>query len=311
MPATTATSTGPEPTTTGNVDSTTGNVDSTTTAPPGDTSSGSSGTDTDGPPDPFGEPVRIDELSDVAASDDDPSLTGDLLELYFASTRDGDEDIFVSTRASVMDPWSPAVRDAILSSNRADNTPEVHVDGLILLMSRVRSGGAGDFEIFYSVRATRADPWSAPVKATELSTADQDLGAMLTPDLAQVYLASDRVGTEGSLDLWVADVVEVWPTPSIGPVNRVVELSTAASDGTMTLGDDRRVIYFESNRGGTNDLWRAERADAFAPFGEPVLVEELSLDDASDIDPWISLDGRTMVFASDRDGSLDLYWAER
>src|SRR5262252_585029 len=53
----------------------------------------------------FSPPVLVAALSDTASIDEDPTFTGDLLELYFMSTRAGDRDIWTSTRASADDPW--------------------------------------------------------------------------------------------------------------------------------------------------------------------------------------------------------------
>ena len=75
---------------------------------------------------PFRPPELIAELAAPGANDDDPSLTGDLLELYFKSDRVGslDYDIWRSVRPTPEDAWGPAERVAELSSERYDAPSE-------------------------------------------------------------------------------------------------------------------------------------------------------------------------------------------
>src|SRR4051812_28768819 len=79
------------------------------------TSDGHADTSTEGDGGPatgWSTPVQITELADPDGADD-PSLTGDLLEIYFGSDRAGSmttgaaplEDIWVAKRASPTDPW--------------------------------------------------------------------------------------------------------------------------------------------------------------------------------------------------------------
>ena len=66
---------------------------------------------------PWGAPTAI-PITPVA--DDDPSATGDLLELYF----NREEDIYVVTRASTADPWgTPEVVDELSSAEAETEEP--------------------------------------------------------------------------------------------------------------------------------------------------------------------------------------------
>src|SRR5688572_22930516 len=61
----------------------------------------------DTPPGVWSAPVEIVELTS-GFGEDDPSLTDDLLEIYFGSRRTGSigaEDIWMASRASPADPW--------------------------------------------------------------------------------------------------------------------------------------------------------------------------------------------------------------
>src|SRR5690554_405756 len=95
--------------------------------------------DTDGtPPDtiaplgPWSAPTPITDFPPVA--DDDPSATGDLLELYFNRAN----DIFVSKRSSVNDPWGAPTAVAELNTAGVETTPEVSYDGLTIFLASDR-----------------------------------------------------------------------------------------------------------------------------------------------------------------------------
>lgn len=64
---------------------------------------------------------------------------------------------------------------------------------------------------------------------------------------------------------------------------------------------------------GRTDIWRARRGAVGAAFGEPENVAELNTD-ADDTGAWLSSDGLTVFFASNRaggQGGLDFWRAAR
>jgi len=73
-------------------------------------------------------------------------------------------------------------------------------------------------------------------------------------------------------------------------------------------------VAFASRRltqGGTTDLFQATRADASSPFASSLApISELNTS-ASEEDPWISQDGRHILFTSDRSGRSRIYEAWR
>ena len=82
------------------------------------------------PPPRFTPPVLVAALSDPDAIDEDPTFTGDLLELFFMSNRAGGRDIWTSRRATAADPWQPPTRVGELDSVDSDWAPAVSLDGL-------------------------------------------------------------------------------------------------------------------------------------------------------------------------------------
>ena len=95
-----------------------------------------------GPGTSFGQPQMVRGLRSDTDDVQDPSLTFEELELYFASSTGGQNDIWVSRRTVVTDPWGPSTLVSELSSPQNDQDPEVSVDGLVMYLASDR-GGAG------------------------------------------------------------------------------------------------------------------------------------------------------------------------
>jgi len=87
------------------------------------------------------------------------------------------------------------------------------------------------------------------------------------------------------------------------PVN-VTELNTSSDDFMGSVSHNGLTLYLHSNRsggaGGT-DIWKSTRSEINATWETPVIVSELSTT-AWDGDPFLSDDGLTLWFASDRSG---------
>jgi hypothetical protein len=234
-------------------------------------------------------------------SDDDPTATADLLELYF--NRGG--DIYMTTRASKSDAWLAPVLVTELSTADPETTPEVTYDGLTMYLARApATGGIGLNDIFVSTRTSRAAAWRIPTLVPELSSTTGDGAATLIDPLV-IMIDSERGGT---LDVFVA--TRATASATFDTPTAVFELNSAQNEGNPMLGAGLLTVYFDSNRSGDNELYVAKRATARAPFGAPAPIVELA-NAAADSDPWISPDGRTMYFTSNRDGTLRLWQTTR
>ncbi len=164
----------------------------------------------------FAEPQQVAALSS-AATDEDPTFTGDLLELCFMSTRDGTKDIWTSHRAAANEPWGPPVRVAELSSPRDDWAPAISPDGLAIWFSTDRD--AGHAQLWRASRATRAVAWGAPLAVPELASGAVDTGPTVDAAERTLYFASDRAGG-GKFDIYVSTRPAVnapWEAPVPAP----------------------------------------------------------------------------------------------
>ncbi len=105
---------------------------------------------------------------------------------------------------------------------------------------------------------------------------------------------------------------------AFGTPMQLLEVSSAGTDdwGPHISADDR-ALYLFSNRtgslGGSLDLWVATRSSPSAMFGAPVQVPNVN-SSGTDRSPWVSRDGLTLGFGSQRSGGMgmhDLYWSTR
>lgn len=143
---------------------------------------------------PWSTPVRIDELSS-SAYDGNPGPSADGLTMVFTSTRDGTEDLFISTRASVTDPWGAPVPVAdVNTAAYHEGSGRLVRGGLELWFHSDRPGGVGQFDLFVATRATPGDAFSTPQPVTELLSADNDWDIWVSEDSRYVMFGTNRLG---------------------------------------------------------------------------------------------------------------------
>jgi hypothetical protein len=237
-----------------------------------------------------------------AMGDDDPTLTEDMLELYF----NRNSDIYVATRATVADPFGTPALVSELSTSFAETTPEVSANGLTIYFASRNTPTLGVEDIWMATRLSRSDPWSAPVHVTELSSTAFDGAPTPTVDDIGLVMYSDR---SGSLEIY--ESTRQFPSdPWNAPVVHA-ELTTGSGELDPMLSPDRLTIYYDSAASNGGDLYVARRASPMASFFTPAPIAELNTPLALEEDPWVSPDGRHMFFASNRTGTEGIYEASR
>ncbi len=267
------------------------------------------------------------------ASDDNPSLTGDMLEIYFASTREddrvlGSQDIWFSTRASLDAPWSaPSPLEAV-NSIAFETSPAVSEDGLTLWFGSEREDASaqGEIDVWVSARTDRASPWTAPVNVTELNTPSKDIPRPLGNSGLTMPMGSQRA-FEGVYYTFLAhrpDVEAPFEAPQLiqelfdPPCEQGVNGCIADNAGRNTVdaflsADGQTLFYKQVVLGGgeddPGDLYWSTWDASLQRFSPAKPLEALNLDGSDERDLWLSPDGTTLFFASDRTGNFELYQA--
>jgi len=211
--------------------------------------------------------------------------------------------------------FGAATRVTALSGTTDEGTPSVTADGLELYFKSNRAGGKGMGDIWKSSRASAIAAWGAPVNVAELNTTAAEGSTEISPDGLTLYFSSDRTGSAGALDLWVAtrpDRTSAWSAPT-----RIAALSSPRIDEGIYVSADGRVAYFQSDRDtATVDLktiYRSTRASTQSAWSTPVKVTELD-SGTGDENPWLTADDCTIYFQSVRAGGAglaDLWMARR
>ena len=240
--------------------------------------------------DPWGSPQKLGpEINTPTFSESAPVLSVDGHTMYFASDRPGGfggNDIWVSHRKDARDDFSwetPRNLGSNVNTSANEASPAIFEDdesgATTLYFDSNRPGGLGPFtddgsgngtDIYSSVLG--ADGGFGPATLIpELSTPSADRQPSISRDGLEMYLASNRPGTLGGLDLWVAtrtSTSDVWSSPTnLGP-----GVNSSGPDAGPAISFDGTTLYFHSvrsdNLGPLFDLYAATRTKLKGAKGE-------------------------------------------
>jgi Tol biopolymer transport system component len=257
---------------------------------------------------PFGPPRLVPELAGVN-EDDDPTLTDDLLEIYWEAQRSGSDRLTMASRATADATWSaPVVVMELDSVGGGEACPEISRDGLTIMFSSYRGGGPSA-DIYISTRQTRTSAWSVPVPVPELNSAANDYCPIVTESGLELFFHSERAGGPGARDIYRtrrATLTSPWEPPVL-----VSELDTPGEDeSAYPLPGDLELVFASNGLAGNRDLFFVTRSAIGEPFGTPMPLTDLNTS-SDDSDAWVSRDGHTLYFASSRTGDSEIYEATR
>lgn len=245
----------------------------------------------------FGAPVPLEGINTSTREEDDPSLTGDLLEIFFLRNA----QLWTSLRESPTGPWPAPTVITELDGPGIELRPSVSTDGHTLYFTQRLSGQPGD--IWVSIRGARGQPWSIPSKVNlDRARVDaEELCGWSSPD--GMSLLVTLTSTMGDRDVFLATRSAVGaPFTSVA----LDGVNSPRDDGAAWATADASQLVFESNRFGTTDIWEAvRRGDTWNVEHHP----ELSTG-GPDGTPWMSPDGAVIVFSRSTTTD-DLFMATR
>jgi hypothetical protein len=274
----------------------------------------------------WSEPVNLGPVVNSTAGEMNPALSPDGLSLYFVSNKPGGlggTDIWVSRRACDDCAWQAPVNLGFpINTADADGAPALSTDGHLLFFFSDRPGGFGQLDIYVSRRTDTHDDfaWGPPENlGPDVNTPDGDAGAAYAQvrEDGFVDLYFNRAGAPDFLeDIYVASVTPQGATR--GPAVPVPELNDpGARDFHPSVRSDGKEIYFGSTRAGSLgmvDLWVSTRPNVNDAWSAPENVGPPLSTTFNDLQPALSHDGRTLVFASNRpggSGGSDLWMSTR
>jgi Tol biopolymer transport system component len=252
-------------------------------------------------------------------NDQNAVISPDGRALFFTSNRPGGHgnlDLWMADRPTSAAPWNPPVNlPPPINTSANDLAPHLSLDGGLLFFASNREGGYGAHDIYVVSRIWTPGglEWSTPQNVGRpINTADNELAPFLLYG-SLFFNRGDQ--SQQAADLYHA-VVD-YRGLAVGPIAPLVELNSTFNDSAVTVRYDGLEMFFWSQRTGTEgptDIWTATRRRIHHPWSTPVRTGQPLSTEFSDVTPSLSVDGRTLIFGSDRPGGFggnDLWMATR
>ena len=262
----------------------------------------------------FGTPKPLGPGVNSSSNDFFARTSDDDLSLYFCRNASWDNpyEFWVSTRATRHDSWGVATYlgpyDDVSSYESVKSVPGVTTaDGLEMLFTSKQLDGYGSWDIWRATRTSINAGWSSALNlGPTVNSTKGELISYLSADGLELYFSSNRPGGLGHYDIWVAtraSCSDPWSEPdNLGHV-----VNSAVQDTHPSLSPDGLLLFFDSARpggsGGILDLYVAKRATRSSPWGHAVNLGPMVNGPTGEEIAYISADGSTLFFDSDRPGS--------
>jgi Tol biopolymer transport system component len=207
------------------------------------------------PTEAFGMPEALGKQNSNL-NDNDPSVSGDHLSLWFHSNRSGNQELWVATRGSVGEPFGAPVVLPSVNTDAGEAHAYYRAAGSELWFASTRGG---DWDIY--VAKLQGKAFSDPVRVTELASPEAEYLPAPSEDGLRILFSSTRSGGKGGVDLWLATRAST--NDAFDPPKSLDELNTADAEHAGWISPDGCRIYFSSSRDTAADprhrLWFAAR----------------------------------------------------
>jgi hypothetical protein len=246
----------------------------------------------------FGKRVDLGPTVSSPQGEYNPVISPNGLELYFGSKRPGgygDEDIWMSKRASIEDPWGPTVNlGPGINSAGAEGPESISSDGLTLYIA-----AGANYQMYTATRPAIDAPWGPRVPIP--SVLGDTHFEIISPDDLELYFYSNQAGGMGGYDIWVS--TRATPNdPWEPPMNLGRTINTSSNDCPASMSPDGLILFIHSDRpsgfGGWN-AWMTRRPYKGGPWSAPLNLGP-SFNTASNDDlTCVSPDGRWAYISND------------
>ncbi len=201
------------------------------------------------------------------------------------------------------------VQIAELSSPAVDRDPSLMPNELTIYFSTYRDGTLNG-DVFVATRPSIAAAFGTPQRQNDISSDAADTRFSMSADELTAVVGSNRAGTEGNVDVWLA----TRPTkmaPFLGYMQTGVSNINGPNDEhDPELSADGQRMYLAV--GSPQRIAMSQRSSTTGAFGS---VQELSelFSNTGDADPALSPDELLIIYSSRRGGGSDgdLYFATR
>jgi hypothetical protein len=197
-----------------------------------------------------------------------------------------------------------------------DEKPTLTSSMLELYFLSDRDGGpGGGGDVWRSERANVTDPWGAPELVAEVSGPSRETSPAIGADGTTLWVASDRDGGLGGLDIWVSTRDPANSDAGWSPPATVPELNSSGDEIPRPPGGHGLIMPLSrrSDANASYQMYSATRAiaAASATWSAPTPIPSVNTANLDD-DGYLTDDGLTLYFSSDRlNGTQDLFVTER
>lgn len=207
--------------------------------------------------------------------------------------------------------WTEPVPVSEVNTEYTEKLPFLSYDGLTLYFARM---GTDSFYYTRIYKATREEPYGPFTSVEEISELNYSGGHVnspwVSPDNLRMYYVRTEPGSKWRLKVSErTSVDELWPQG----VN-ISELNVLGHVTRPRLTADELTIVFQSKDipggQGSNDIYIATRPDIDSTFDNVRNLTEVN-SEFSDSDGFLSPDGLTLYFCSNRNGPSQLFRATR
>ena len=201
---------------------------------------------------------------------------------------------------------------SLLNSPAFDGSPTVSGDETELFFTSERKAQE---DLFVSSRPSREAAWREPMNlgAPIDDPMAGDFSLRLSSDGKELYFASNRSGGFGKADMYVASRASrqhPWgPATNLGR-----RLNTEAFEAFPTPSADGTMLYFNRSTmfdSQDSDIWMSTRAGPEHQWSVPQRAPGGINSDRAEFSPSLSTDGKTLYFASQRGGNIDVWVSTR
>jgi hypothetical protein len=144
---------------------------------------------------------------DDALDQYDPWISDDGTRLYYAPTDPLGQEIYLATRADFTASFAVSILQSPLTVGQPTADPFVFDHELVIAFSSHSTSnvdGGTHSDLWYSMRTSISNPWSAPINMLDLNTQDSEGDPWVSSDGCHIYFAAANAG---DYDLYEADVL--------------------------------------------------------------------------------------------------------
>ena len=253
----------------------------------------------------FGPAQNLGPIVNSPKFDGGPTVSADETALFFTSSRNGQEDLFVSMRPDRQSQWGAAASlgEPVNDPIGDDFSLRLAVDGRILYFASNRAGGFGQGDLYMTTRESPQHAWGRAINlGAVLNTALFEGFPTPGPDGNTLYFDRSTMLGDDS-DIWVTrrlDAHSPWTAPERLPM----PVNGPRAEFSPSISADGLSLYFASDRDGnlgSMDIWVSTRKHPADAWGSPAnLGSKINAAGAMTLAPFITANNSALYFMSAR-----------